>query len=157
MTDRGLSGYQTSYQHLCAMLRELLTEAVQAGQRAAGGLGSVPGRAVATLYLILLQHPVDRYGRCRPGAILGGRWRRCRVHGEARFWLHQPVDFLRAQLAHELDLHVGEPLATDPTSSQPSQPNTVSATDPDTETLPIQPLSPGHSPMIIAGVAPYLI
>jgi hypothetical protein len=55
-----------------------------------------------------MAHSVDRRGRCRscrrPGAVLGLRRRRCRVHGEARFCLQQPAEFLRSRLVCELGL-----------------------------------------------------
>lgn len=98
---------------MCDALRELLREAVDSG--GGGGLmpfGSVPCRVVAALYMLLLNHPVDRRGRCRscrrPGAVLGRRWRRCRVHGEAALWLNQPTDFVVSHLIRELGLTGGD-------------------------------------------------
>ncbi|MGH3942075.1 MAG: hypothetical protein ACRDTG_26325 [Pseudonocardiaceae bacterium] len=119
MTTHGPSVSQISHQQLCAVLRAILVDAVQAGRRAAEGLGTVPCQAVATLYLLLLNHPLDRRGRCRscrrPGAIFGRRRRRCQVHGEASVWLRQPRGFLRAQLAGELGLAVPPPPGDQPT------------------------------------------
>lgn len=81
------------------------------------------GRAIATLYMIMMSHPVDRRGRCRscrrPGTLIGRCWRRCRVHGEANVWLHQPTEFLRSQLARELRLDAPPPEA-DTTPGHPS-------------------------------------
>lgn len=56
---RGPSVYQTGHQHMCAVLRGVLVETVQAGRRAAGGIGTIPGQAIATLYMFLMNHPVD--------------------------------------------------------------------------------------------------
>ncbi|MGQ0776775.1 MAG: hypothetical protein ACT4NY_20540, partial [Pseudonocardiales bacterium] len=103
---------------MCAVLRGLLVETVQAGRRAAGGIGTVPCQAIAALYMILMNHPVDRRGRCRscrrPGALLGRHRRRCRVNGEASVWLHQPAEFLRGQLARELGLTAPPATVTHP-------------------------------------------
>lgn len=102
------SVHQTSYALLCQRLRGLLVNAVRAGPRAAGGVGSVPCRASATLYMLLVGHPVDRRGRCRscwgPGAVLGLRRRFCRVRIAADYWLHQRPEFLHSSLARELEL-----------------------------------------------------
>lgn len=97
---------ETSYRLLCEVLRRVLVEAVESGP---GAVGSVPHRAMAALYGLLLNHPVDRRGRCRscrrPGAVLGRRRRRCRVHVEATYWLHQPDEkFLLSHLAREFGL-----------------------------------------------------
>lgn len=109
MTSTGPSVSETSYAVLCQRLRGVLVDAVQARPGTAGGIGSVPCLASATLYALLMAHPVDRRGRCRscrrPGAVLGLRRRRCRVHGEARFWLLlQPGEFLHSRLVCELGL-----------------------------------------------------
>ncbi len=94
----GPSVYQTSHDLLCQMLRKVLVDVVQAGCGAAGGIGSVECQAVATLYMLLMDHPIDRRGRCRScrrlGAVFGPRWRRCRVFGKANVWLHQPDEAL---------------------------------------------------------------
>lgn len=106
MVRRGSSVRQTHHRVMCEVLRGILREALDPGGGDRLPVGSVPCRAVATLYMLLLNHPVDRRGRCRscrrPGAVLGGRWRRCRVHGEAALWLTQPADFLAAHLTREL-------------------------------------------------------
>jgi hypothetical protein len=86
------SVHQTSYDLMCRVLRQGLRDAVQAGPGAAGGIGTVECQAVAALYLLLMDHPMDRRGRCRscrrPGAVFGPRWRHCRVHGKAKLCLH---------------------------------------------------------------------
>lgn len=98
--------YRTSHQLMCEMLREVLRNIVQTGSGAANEIGSVPNRAVAALYMLLMAHPVDRRGRCRscryPGAMFRSRWRRCRVHREASVWLYQPADFVASQLTRAL-------------------------------------------------------
>jgi hypothetical protein len=90
-------------------LHSVLVAAVEAWPGAAGGIDSIQSRACAALYVLLMAHSVDRRGRCRscrrPGAVLGLRHRRCRVHGEARFCLlQQPAEFLRSRLVCELGL-----------------------------------------------------
>ncbi|MGH3940322.1 MAG: hypothetical protein ACRDTG_17150 [Pseudonocardiaceae bacterium] len=116
-TDRGLSVAQLSHQHLCATLRAILVETVQAGRRAAEGISTVPCQAVATLYLLLMSHPLDRRGRCRscrhPRAVLRRR-RGCQIHREANVWLRQPPEFLRTQLAGELGLAIRQHPDADP-------------------------------------------
>ncbi len=102
----GPSVCQTNHDLLCRLLRKVLVDGVQAGRGAAGGIGSVECRAVATLYMLLMDHPIDRRGRCRscrrPGAVFGPRWRRCRVHIKANLYLHQLDEvLLQRLLAHE--------------------------------------------------------
>ncbi len=97
---------QTSYDLMCRVLRRVLSDAVQAGPDAAGGIGSIECQAVATLYMLLMDHPIDPRGRCRscrrPGAVFGPRWRRCRVHAKATLCLHQLDEaLLRRFLADE--------------------------------------------------------
>ncbi|MGH4009971.1 MAG: hypothetical protein ACRDTH_17770 [Pseudonocardiaceae bacterium] len=75
------------------------------------------------LHELLLEHPIDGQGRCqscrRPGAVLGSRRRRCRVHIKARHWLHHPnTPFLLSQLASELGLIVTGTVATDPEATE---------------------------------------
>ncbi|MGH3899858.1 MAG: hypothetical protein ACRDTA_16755 [Pseudonocardiaceae bacterium] len=105
---------QTSYDLMCRVVRGVLRDGVQDGPDAEGGIGSIQFRASATLYELLLDHPIDRRGRCRScrrtGAVLGRPRRRCRVYLKARHWLHHPdVPFLLSQLASELGLAVTGP------------------------------------------------
>ncbi len=98
--------YRAGHQHICELLRGVLRDAVQAGPGAAGGIGSVECQAVATLYLLLMDHPIDPRGRCRscrrPGAVFGLRWRRCRVHAKATLCLHHLDEVLLLRLlTHE--------------------------------------------------------
>jgi hypothetical protein len=78
-------------------LRGVLLASVQ---DSVGRDDSVPYRASAALYFLLMDHPVDQRGRCRscrrPSATFGLRRRVCRVHMKAEFWLQQPTDFLRS-------------------------------------------------------------
>lgn len=72
-------------------------------------MGSDLFRACAALYGLLLDHPIDEWGRCRscrrPGLVLGARWQSCRVYRKAKLCLHQPDDvLLLSLLAHELGL-----------------------------------------------------
>jgi hypothetical protein len=100
----GPSVYQTSHALLRRLLHKILMDGVQAGCGAAGGIGSVPLRASATLYALLLAHPLDQQGRCRacrsPGAVFGRR-RRCWVHLQANYWLRQPEEFLHSRVTDE--------------------------------------------------------
>ncbi|MGH3775427.1 MAG: hypothetical protein ACRDRR_06770 [Pseudonocardiaceae bacterium] len=105
----GLSVYQTSHDLMCQVLRKVLVDGTQAGPGAADGIGSVECQAVATMYMLLMDHPIDQRGRCRscrrPGAVFGSRRRRCRVYGKASVWLHQPDEaLLLGLLVHELGL-----------------------------------------------------
>lgn len=98
---------QTSYDLMCRTLRSVLRDGVQGGQDGADGIRSVQFRASAALYGLLVDHPIDRWGRCRScrrrGAVLGRLSRRCRVHVKAQHWLHHPDGpFLLTQLAGEL-------------------------------------------------------
>jgi hypothetical protein len=98
-----------SYEHVCALLRGVLLDGVQAGPGAANGIGSIQFRASATLYGLLLDHPVDQWGRCRscrrPGSVFGSRWRHCQVHSKATLCLHQLDEvLLLSLLADELRL-----------------------------------------------------
>lgn len=87
MIRRGASRHQTSYDPLCHALGKVLADGGRSGRGVAGGVGSVPFRACVALYLLLLDHPVDQWGRCRscrrPGSVLGARWRQCQVHNQA--------------------------------------------------------------------------
>ncbi len=138
-----LSVRQTSYDLMCRVLRGVLRDVVQAGPGAAGGIGSVECQAVATLYMLLMDHPIDQRGRCRscrrPGAVFGPRWRRCRVHVKANLWLHQPEEQLLRLLAHELGLAAASP---------PAAPGRAPASDPDdTEVLPAIAADPSIEPL----------
>lgn len=101
----GPSGYRTSRDPLCQTLREVLMNGAQAGRGAAEGIGSVPLRACVTLYELLLEHPVDQWGRCRscrrPGSVFGARWRPCQVHSKARLCLRQLDEVLLLSLLTE--------------------------------------------------------
>lgn len=138
------SARQTSYDLLCRVLRGVLRDAVQAGPGAAGGIGTVECQAVATLYLLLMDHPIDQRGRCRscrrPGAVFGPRWRRCRVHAKANMCLHQLDEVLLLRLlAYELGLATPTP---------PAAPGRAPARDPDgTEVLPAIAADPSTEPL----------
>lgn len=136
MTSKRISAHQTSYDLTCQMLHEVLLNVVRDGLGAKGRIRLAQFKAVAVLYGLLLEHPVDGRGRCRScrrsdGLLRGGR-RRCRVYMKAAFWLHQPdVAFLLSQLAHELGLTAAPP----PTTGD--APGHLQASDPeDTDTLP---------------------
>lgn len=95
MTDTGRTVDQTSYRLVCDALRET----VHAGPGATKGGGSIRYRASAVLYLLLLDHPIDRRGRCRscrgPSGMIGLRRRPCRIHLRASdYLLRQPTEAL---------------------------------------------------------------
>ena len=83
---------QISYRLVCHALRQ----ALQAGPNAASGIDSIRYRAAAALYTLLLDHPLDRRGRCRScrrcGAMIGPRRRPCRIHLRASYWLLRQPD-----------------------------------------------------------------
>ncbi len=140
------------------VLRGVLLAAVRSGPGAADGIGSIECQAVATLYLLLMDHSIDEWGRCRycrrPGAVFGRRWRRCRVHGQARVWLRQSEELLLRLLADVLGLAAGPSPAAEsapgraPASdSQDTDVRPAIATDPPTQPLQTpaipSPLPPG--------------
>jgi hypothetical protein len=61
VTSAGWTVEQTSHRLLCEALRE----SVRAGPGAVERVGSIRYQASAVLYLLLLEHPIDRRGRCR--------------------------------------------------------------------------------------------
>lgn len=107
MITRGRTASQMSYALACEALRKVLGDALRAGP-GEDGVGSVALRGCAALYALLLDHPVDRRGRCRscrrPGVVIGLRRRRCRVLRAAHFALRQSGDFLASHLAGDLGL-----------------------------------------------------
>ena len=111
----GPSGYQASRDPLCQVLGEVLVDGVRAGRGAAGGVGSVAFRACVALYGLLVDHPVDQWGRCRscrrPGSVFGSRWRQCQVHEKATLCLRQLDEVLLGLLADELGLAAASPPA----------------------------------------------
>ncbi|MGH3831770.1 MAG: hypothetical protein ACRDRS_15205 [Pseudonocardiaceae bacterium] len=86
---------------LRAALRGVLRAATES-PGGTGGIGSVECRAVLTLYSLLLEHPVDQWGRCRscrrPGSVFGARWRQCQVRGKATLYVHQLDEVLLLSL-----------------------------------------------------------
>jgi hypothetical protein len=112
-----LSVHRTSRDPLCQMLRKVLVDGAQAGR----GIGSVECRAVLTLYSLLPDHPVDRWGRCRscrrPGSVFGARWRHCQVHDKETLCLRQLDEVLLSMLADDLGLATAPPPAA-PGSAQ---------------------------------------
>jgi hypothetical protein len=107
VTSTGWTVDQTRQRLVCDLLREVLR---QAGPGAVEKVDSVLYRASAVLYLLLLDHPIDRWGRCRscprPGAMIGFRRRPCRIHLRASYWLLRQPDnaMLLSHLADDLGL-----------------------------------------------------
>jgi hypothetical protein len=108
VTALGRTVDQTSHRLICDALRGALSQAVQAGPGALDQPSSIRCRASAVLYLLLLDHPIDRQCRCRscrrPGGIIALRRRPCRILIRASYWLlHQPDEArLLSQLTTEL-------------------------------------------------------
>jgi hypothetical protein len=99
---------------LRAALRGVVRAAVES-PRGTGGIGSIECRAVITLYSLLMDHPVDQWGRCRscrrPGSVVGSRWRPCQVHSKATLCLRQLDEVLLSMLADDLGLATAPPPA----------------------------------------------
>ena len=101
---------QTSHRLVCDTLRGVLRRLAQTGPGALEEIDSMLYRVSAVVYTLLLDHPIDRRGRCRscrrPGTILGLRRRPCRIHLKASYWLLcQPDDaLLLSHLADDLGL-----------------------------------------------------
>lgn len=98
---------QINHRLMYVTLREFLLKATRTRSDAPEGIGSVGCRASAVLYALLIDHHIDRRGRCRScrwsGAVIG--FRRCRIHLAAIPWLLQPDEAtLRSLLASELGL-----------------------------------------------------
>ncbi|MGH3916624.1 MAG: hypothetical protein ACRDTC_24910, partial [Pseudonocardiaceae bacterium] len=108
MTSGGPTVQQISYALACELLRRVLRPVLASGHAGVSGVLGVEQRACAGLFTLLLDHPIDRRGRCRscrrPGAIFGRRWQRCGVYRSAGLWLRQPhIGILLRTLAHDLD------------------------------------------------------
>lgn len=113
--------YELSYAVACELLRQVLLDALSSRSDTERSIGSVRSRACAALYALLMDHPIDWWGRCRScrrsGSLVGGRRRRCRVHIEVRYWLHQPDDtYLRTHVAAELGMPLPSHLADQDTT-----------------------------------------
>ncbi len=106
---------------LSAALRGVLLAAVQPGPGTQEGIDSMSYRACAALYSLLVDHPVDRWGRCRScsGVRLGLGRRFCRVRAKAQLWLRLPAELLASFVDSELGLiPATRPRGRDPGSSQ---------------------------------------
>ncbi|MGH3823123.1 MAG: hypothetical protein ACRDRA_09875 [Pseudonocardiaceae bacterium] len=107
MTPTGWTVDQTSHRLVCELLRGVLRHAGQAGSGAVDGVGSMLYQVSAVLYLLLLDHPIDRRGHCRScrrtGAVIGFRRRPCLIHLRASYWLLRQPDkaMLLSPLADE--------------------------------------------------------
>jgi hypothetical protein len=80
-----VNGYQREYRALCEALRTFVLSEVSS--QGAGRVRSLDHRAMVTLYSLLVDHPIDPWGRCRscrrPGSVFGVRWRPCQVYNKA--------------------------------------------------------------------------
>lgn len=103
-----LSTHQVSHGRLLRTLRGVLLPAVQPRPGSQQRIDSTLHSACAALYSLLVDHPVDRRGRCRscrpPNSVLGLRRRPCRVRAKAELWLHLPAELRHSFLASELGL-----------------------------------------------------
>lgn len=117
---------QTSHRLVCDELRGILRRAAQTGPGAVEGVDSMLYRVSAVLYLLLLDHPIDRRGRCRscrrPGARIALRRRSCLINLRAGYWLlRQPNEaMLLAPLADQLGLGTASRASTPPGRSCPT-------------------------------------
>lgn len=95
---------RTSYSRICQALRGFLVDAVESKDHAT--VNTIAFQASATLYSLLLDHPINEKGRCRscPRSTtgFGRRQRRCRVHLLAGFHMLYSGDFLLSHMASEL-------------------------------------------------------
>lgn len=108
-------------------LRGTLLAAMRPAPDAQEEIDSILHRAGATLYSLMADHQVNQRGRCRscrrPGAVLGLRRRRCRVHGKAQMWLSLPAELLRSLLVGELNQTSVPPASpVSPVSHQKTRP-----------------------------------
>lgn len=119
VTSNSLTVNQTSHRLVCDALRGVLRHLAPAGPGAVEEIGSIPYRVSAVLYTLLLDHPIDRWGRCRscrrPGAIIGLRRRPCRIYLKASYWLLRQPDeaILRSHLADDLGLSTAPALGAE--------------------------------------------
>lgn len=104
MTARGFSAYQIAWAMVRREVRGELVDMTDKPEE----FGSVVFRATAALYELLLEHAVDRHGRCwkcrRAGSRIGPARRRCRVYPVAQYWLGQSGTALATTLVRELGL-----------------------------------------------------
>ncbi len=113
VTSKGRTIDQISHRLMRNALRGFLLQAMRARPGAVEGISSIGCQASAALYTLLLDHPIDRRGRCPScrgfGAVIG--LRRCRIHRTAIFWLLLQPDeaTLRSRLASELGLGTTPP------------------------------------------------
>jgi hypothetical protein len=145
--------HQTRYRLLVELLRRFLVAAVESGNPAR--VCSVACQAVATMYTLLLGHPVDRRGRCRscrrPGAVVGLGRHRCRVFIGAGFYLLNSGEFLCSHLARELGLPGPPTRETDDLPEPGDSAGVAPAGAPETGVLPAvapgvrDPVSPEES------------
>jgi hypothetical protein len=110
----GSTGYQTSHDSLCLMLRKGLVDGVRARRGSADGISSVESQAVLTLDSLLRDQPVDQWGRCRscrrPRSVRRARWHHGQVHSTATLGLHRLDEvLLLSLLADELGLATAPP------------------------------------------------
>jgi hypothetical protein len=95
-----------------AYLRGVLHTVVD-NRSGADAVDRIGWRTGAVLYLLLRDHPINRWGRCRScrytGTIIGFRRRHCRVHITTNYWLLRQPDevLLLSHLADELQLASG--------------------------------------------------
>jgi hypothetical protein len=108
MTRTSPSVDQAIYDALYTTLRRVLRTGVHAGAGAEEGLDSFLCRVVGALYALLMDHPIDRNGRCRscrrPGSVLGRHRQDCGVYEEVSYWLGEPEKHLRERMAYQWGL-----------------------------------------------------
>lgn len=118
---------QTSHRLVCDTLHGVLRQFAEARPGAGEEIGSMLCRVSAVVYTLLLDHPIDRRGRCRscrgPGPLIGLRRRPCRIYLRASYWLLRQPDeaILRSHLGDDLGLRTM--LAPGAETSTPAVPN----------------------------------
>lgn len=127
MTSNSLTVNQTSHRLVCDALRGVLRQLTQVGPDAVEEIGSILYRVSAVVYTLLLDHPIDRRGRCRscrrPGTIIGLRRRPCRIYLKASYWLLRQPDaaILLSHLADDLGLTTVPGTGTPQPSTNPGE------------------------------------
>jgi hypothetical protein len=153
MIDTSCTADQMSYRLICQVLRGVLRDYAELGE-----VDSQECRAVAALYTLLLEHPIDRRGRClscgRARMVFGCR-RQCRIYRVTHYWLHRSTALLVSSLTRELGLTVPplpitkpEPDQTGPTITGRSEQDDTDES-PTIEATQTDPHAPDHQAPVL--------
>lgn len=136
MTRTSPSVDQAIYDALYTTLRRVLRTGVHAGAGTEEGLDSFLCRVVGALYALLMDHPIDRNGRCRscrrPGSVLGRHRQDCGVYEEVSYWLGEPEKHLRERMAYQWGLNPPTDMSTTPRPASPGATGMPTPTAPGT-------------------------